>query len=192
MNVPTHYAEVSRGFWSTFHSDLPAATEMILPFASDRYHESVHVAELALAQSPTKDLARHVNWYFGAHAAAYIGIFEAAKHDIERAFSHLAFPDTPLYKEMKATSRTKETLCKDPLNASQLYRALRNLRVHFGRPMVVLEVRPLVADRPHWYIQDLDRLRTIFCVKPFSVMTNLIGITVTCKPKPSWTFSDAC
>jgi hypothetical protein len=105
---------------------------------------------------PAEDQARFINWYFSAHATAYIGIFDAAKYDVDRANSRVKFTDTALYKEKKATSKTPEFLYKDPVNASQLYRALRNLRVHFGHAMVVLEVRPLVSDLPHWYVQKLE------------------------------------
>ncbi len=156
MNVPEHYARVSRGFWNIFNPELPASVQSTLPGASDRYYESVHFAELALTIPPAEDRARYVNWYFSAHSAAYIAIFDAARHDIKRANSAMKFEDTPLYKELTANSGSKEFLYKDPVNASQLYRALRNLRVHFGWNMTVLEVRQISSDQPHWYVQMLD------------------------------------
>jgi hypothetical protein len=113
-----------------------------------------------------------MNWYFSAHSAAYIGIFDAAKHDLERVHSHARFSDTALYKEMRATSKSTELLYKDPVNASQLYRALRNLRVHFGRAMVVLEIRRLVSDEPHWYVQNLDPSAYRLLRHAPSLMTN--------------------
>lgn len=156
MNVPEHYAKVSRGFWNIFRAQLPADVQSTLPGTSDRYYESVHFAELALTIPPAEDQARYVNWYFSAHSAAYIGIFDAAKQDIERAHSHVKFSDTPLHKELRANSHANEFLYKDPVNASQLYRALRNLRIHFARDMAVLEVRPISSNQPHWYVQMLD------------------------------------
>jgi hypothetical protein len=156
MDIPKHYAKVSRGFWSVFDKDLPPAVEKTLPIASDRYYESVHFAQLALSLTPNENHAAEMNWYFSAHSAAYIGVFDAAKYDLKRAHSHAQFGDTPLYKEMTATSKTADLLYKDPVNASQLYCALRNLRVHFGRAMAVLEVRPLASHEPHWYAQNLD------------------------------------
>lgn len=114
------------------------------------------IAELALSLLPTHDYVRQINWLFSAHAAAYIGILDAAKYDLERSHPHVKFSDTALYKETKATAKTTEFLYKDPVNATQLYRALRNLRVHFGRALAVLEVRSLVSDEPHCYVESLD------------------------------------
>jgi hypothetical protein len=156
MDIPKHYEKVSHGFWSVFEAGLPSVVETILPVTSDRYYESIHFAELVLSLVPNEDHIAQMNWYFSANSAAYIGIFDAAKYDLERGHSHARFSDTALYKEMRATSKSTELLYKDPVNASQLYRALRNLRVHFGRAMVVLEIRTLVSDEPHWYVQNLD------------------------------------
>jgi hypothetical protein len=156
MDIPKHYAKVSRGFWSVVEADLPADVQNILPITTDRYHESVHFAQLALSLAPDEHYVRQMNWYFSAHSAAYIGIFDAAKYDFERTHSNVLFTDTAVYKEMTATSRTADLLYKDPVNATQLYRALRNLRVHFGRAMAVLEVRSMVSNEPHWYAQNLD------------------------------------
>jgi hypothetical protein len=156
MDIPTHYSKVSRGFWGIFDSSLPRATCNTLPFTADRYYESVHFSELALSLAPLADRASHVNWYTSAHIAAYIGIFDAAKHDVESLHNRVRFSDTPIYKELRATSETTDSQYKDPVNASRLYRALRNLRVHYGLPIVVLEVRQLVSESPHWYIRLLD------------------------------------
>ena len=77
-----------------------------------------------------------------------------------------------VFGEMRATSKSTELLYKDPVNASQLYRALRNLRVHFGRAMVVLEIRRLVSDEPHWYVQNLDPSAYRLLRHAPSLMTN--------------------
>lgn len=88
--------------------------------------------------------------------SAYIGIFDAAKHDVQKMYPHLKFEDTPLFKEMRAGPQNQDFLYRDPLNATKLYRALRNLRVHFAVPMIVLDIRELVSSEPHWYVRLID------------------------------------
>lgn len=118
MDIPKHYAKVSHGFWSVFEAGLPSVVETILPVTSDRYYESIHFAELVVSLVPNEDHTAKMNWYFSAHSAAYIGIFDAAKYDLERVHSHVRFSDTALYKEMRATSKSTELLYEDPVNAA--------------------------------------------------------------------------
>jgi len=156
MEVPSHYQNVHRGFWTVRDRTLPPKVCSALPRASDRYLESVHFAELALAIRPTQAGTKHINWYTSAHMGAYIGIFDAAKLDIKSLHQTADFNDTPLAKEERANPQTSDFQYKDPLNASHLYRALRHLRVHFALPIVVLEARPLVSSEPHWYVRLID------------------------------------
>lgn len=154
MTVPTHYKSVSRGFWASFDIVLPPAALTALPATADRYYESVHFAELAISLDPLEDHAARVNWYASAHMAAYIGIFDAAKRDLQRR--EIAFESSPLYKERNANPETSDPRYKDPINANHLYRAIRNLRVHFGISVVSLDTRQLVSDKPHWYISLIE------------------------------------
>jgi len=156
MEVPSHYNKVQRGFWPSGNRSLSSAASGALPSVADRYLESVHFAELALSIPPDPEQAARINWYASAHMAAYIGIFDAAKSDVKKMHSHVKFEHTPLYKEMSASPHNKDFLYRDPINATKLYRALRNLRVHFAVPMIVLDTRELVSSEPHWYVRFID------------------------------------
>jgi hypothetical protein len=156
MNVPSHYQGFHRGIWGILDNSLPAKACAALPSTADRYFESVHFAELAVAVPPTQAGFNRVNWYTSAHVAAYIGIFEAAKYDIKNLDTTANFKDTPLAKELRASSWNADLIYKDPVNASQLYRALRNLRVHFAQPIVELDVRQIVSDAPNWYVRLIE------------------------------------
>jgi len=154
MEVPSHYKGVQHGFWPHFvRNALSPAALANLPSTADRYLESVHFAELALSIPPERELAARINWYASAHMAAFIGILDAAKHDVQQMHSSIKFEDTPVYKEMQASPQNPDFLYRDPINATRLYRALRNLRVHFAVPMIVLETRQLVSNEPHWYVR---------------------------------------
>jgi hypothetical protein len=156
MQVPSHYKTVQHGFWPSGNRSLLPVADAALPSAADRYLESVHFAELALSVPPEREQAARINWYASAHMAAYIGIFDAAKHDVHKMHSHVKFEDTPLFKEMGASPQNDDFLYRDLVNATKLYRALRNLRVHFAVPMVVLDKRELVSSEPHWYVRFID------------------------------------
>src|SRR6266478_3184019 len=156
MEVPSHYKTVQHGFWPSTNTSLTAAAHAALPSAADRYSESLHFAELALAIPPEGERAACINWYASAHMSAFIGIFDAAKHDVQKMHSHVKFDDTPIYKEMQASPQNADFLYRDPINATKLYRALRNLRVHFAIPMIVLDTRQLVSSEPHWYVRLID------------------------------------
>jgi hypothetical protein len=156
MQVPNYYKTVQRGFWPSSKRHLLPSTQDSLPSTADRYLESVHFAELALSIPPEGKQAARINWYASAHMAAYIGIFDAAKYDVQKMHSHVRFEDTPLYKEMTASPQNEDFLYRDPINATKLYRALRNLRVHFAIPMIVLDKRELVSSEPHWYVRFSD------------------------------------
>jgi hypothetical protein len=156
MEVPSHYGAVHRGFWSYGIRSLSPLASSALPAATDRYSESQHFAELALSIPPAPKEAARINWYASAHMAAYIGIFDAAKYDVKKMHSRTRFEQTPLYKEMSASPQNENLHYKDPVNATKLYRALRNLRVHFAIPMIVLDTRKLVSNEPHWYVRLID------------------------------------
>jgi len=57
---------------------------------------------------------------------------------------------------MQASPQNADFLYRDPINATKLYRALRNLRVHFAIPMIALDTRQLVSSEPHWYVRLID------------------------------------
>jgi hypothetical protein len=156
MNIPSHYANVHHGFWAYADGGLPSFVSTTLPAAADRFLESVHFAELAVSIPPDPNLIDRVNWYSSAHMAAYISIFDAARHDISTLHKHVTFENTPVYKEMRANPNSSDPLYNDPLYSTLLYRSIRNLRVHYSVPIVVLECRRIVSDRPHWYMPLIE------------------------------------
>src|SRR5690349_3836612 len=107
-DVPSHYRTVHHGFWPSGRRSLLAVAHSALPSASDRYLESAFFAELALSIPPNKEQLPRINWYVSAHMAAYIGIFDATKHDVKRLHPHVKFEDTPVFKEMKASPQNED------------------------------------------------------------------------------------
>jgi hypothetical protein len=156
MNVPNHYRAFHHGFWSVLDGTLPPDTSAALPCTSDRFLENIHFAELAVSIPPDPVGTMHVNWYTSAHIAAYIGIFEAAKHDISSWSKSAKFDDTSLGKELRVNPHASDFAYKDPLNATSIYRSLRHLRVHFGWPIVLLDRSLFVSSEPHWYFRPID------------------------------------
>jgi hypothetical protein len=156
MDIPNHYADVHHGFWAYADGGLPSSVSTTLPATYDRFLESVHFAELAVSILPDLALIDRINWYTSAHMAAYISIFDAARHDLSTLHGHITFEDTAVYKEMGATPNSSDPHYNDPLYANLLYRSIRNLRVHYSVPIVVLECRRITSDRPHWYMHLIE------------------------------------
>jgi len=156
MTIPVHYKPVHHGFWIFAAKDPSAGMADVLPFASDCYLESLHFATCALAIPPAEQSLREINWYVSAHIAAYISIFDAARHDMKVRGGAIRFEATPLHKELTASSTASTPSFRDPVNANRLYRAIRNLRVHYGRSLVTLDTRPIVAEYPHWYFREVE------------------------------------
>src|SRR5258708_29324421 len=119
MQVPSHYKTVQHGFWPSGNRSLSPAAHAALPSAVDRYLESVHFAELALSIPPERQQAARINWYASAHMAAYIGIFDAAKHGVHKMHSYVRFEGTPLFKEMRASPQNEDFLYSDPINGTK-------------------------------------------------------------------------
>jgi hypothetical protein len=129
----------SRGFWEAVYGDpLHEQTKRLMPTVSDRFEESVFFAKRALEQPRTEDFCNEVTWYLGAHLSAFISIRDAGRIDYESAGR--PFEGSPLARELKLQ------LNEDPLSANKAYRDLRNLRIHFAVPLVVLSRKVLVFD----------------------------------------------
>jgi hypothetical protein len=70
-----------------------------MPATSDRFNEAVFFAKCAIEQQSEASAASQVNWYVGAHFAAFISITDAASVDYRNLGRN--FNSSPLHEELK-------------------------------------------------------------------------------------------
>lgn len=140
----------------------------LLPATCDRWFEARFFAQQVASVPAEESHVALVNWYGGAHFAATIAIYDAAKTDFEQLNRDKnVFRSSVLAQEFFLASDAPEPRFRDPLAVNRAYRDLRDLRVHYAQLLIYLQTRVLLPDisaargqepkgRPRWFLHSLD------------------------------------
>jgi hypothetical protein len=144
----------------------PTALEK-LPATCNLFYEARFFAQLAARVPAVTDQTNAVNWYASACITAMIAVRDAAKHDFAMLGREHAFDQSAIAMEFFLRSDNLDPALRDPLAVNRVFRELRNLRVHYGKPLVLLKTRVLESDiarnpsvgsnagQPRWFLRPL-------------------------------------
>lgn len=145
------------------HFKFADEVKKFLPNTLDRFSEARFFAHLAANIDAEISFSQEITWLTGAYLAAMVSIRDAAHIDFKKIDKVSKFDESDIAKEFFLPTNSANRLDCDPLGINRAFRNLRNLRVHYSIPLVVLEPCVLLVDVGadkrdifRWFLRPLD------------------------------------